>query len=125
MAVVAEPEAKARPYAPPSSRDARVLSNAFLFGLALREYSKPYQQIRQQRTTDKMMILAAKGPHQGAETYLMVSGTILLVRGAQGNRGNDRASAGIWVRSNVYSPSAKAINDMLIGLFELCLFVDG
>ena len=42
MAVVADPEAKARPYAPPDSKDARVRSKAARLGLLDREYSKPY-----------------------------------------------------------------------------------
>ena len=41
MDVVADPEAKARPYAPPDSRDARVRSKAARLGLLDREYSKP------------------------------------------------------------------------------------
>lgn len=40
VAVVAEPEAKARPKAPPSM-EARVVSKAFLLGFPVREYSNP------------------------------------------------------------------------------------
>jgi len=42
VAVVADPDANARACAPPPSREARVLSRAFLFGFPEREYSKPY-----------------------------------------------------------------------------------
>ena len=53
------------------------------------------------------------------ETYLVVTNTILLVCGAQGDRGNNRTSVRIWIRPNMDSSSAKAINNLLIKLFEL------
>ncbi len=55
----------------------------------------------------------------------MVPNTVLLVRGAQGDCGDDRASVRIWVRPNVDSSSAKAVNGLLIELFELGMSIDG
>ena len=51
--------------------------------------------------------------------------TILLVRGAQGNGGDDCASVRIWVRTNMDSSSAKAVKDLLLDLFELGMSIDG
>ena len=51
--------------------------------------------------------------------------TILLVRGAEGDGGDDRASARIWVRTNMDSPGAKAVKDLLLDLFELGISIDG
>ena len=57
-------------------------------------------------------------------TCLVVPNTVLLVRSAQGDGGDDCTSVRIWVRADVDGSSAKAVNDALIELFELGMSID-
>ena len=43
----------------------------------------------------------------------------MLVRGAEGDGGDDRASVRIWIRPNMDCPSAKAVKVFLVDFSEM------
>ena len=66
-----------------------------------------------QNPNESKYLLSNSGILHNPNSHLVVANAVLLVRGAQGDRWNDRASAGVGVRPNVHCPGAKALLRLL------------